>query len=470
MLAQLRQQLQNKEITALQLTDQYLAKIEASNLDAWITINAEGARAQAQAIDDSGDFRKPLAGIPVGIKDVISTKGLKTTAASKILANYIPPYDATVTTKLKEAGAVILGKLNCDEFAMGSSTENSAYTQTKNPWDTSKVPGGSSGGSAAAVAGGECAIALGTDTGGSIRQPANFCGCVGLKPTYGRVSRSGVIPYGSSFDTIGPLANSVTDAAELMNVIAGHDPLDQTTPQIDVPDYTANLGNDIAGKIIGLPKEFLEVDGIDAEIKQAVFDAAEHLKQRGAEIVEVSIPHTKYAIPTYYLLVKAEASTNLARFDGVRFGENVAGENLEAMYKNTRQLFGPEVKRAIMMGTFALSAGYADDFYNKAAAVRALLKQDYSKAFSHVDAMIAPVFPTPAFDFGAKSDPLQMYISDILTVSANLVGIPSIAVPTGMIGDLPAGVQIMGPQFGEAVILNIGYQLEQKVGFKILTK
>jgi aspartyl-tRNA(Asn)/glutamyl-tRNA(Gln) amidotransferase subunit A len=466
-ISQALEALRSGQTTAEKLVTEYFEKIEKSDINAYITLNKENAIARAKEIDAKGDYSAPLAGIPISVKDIICTKGVKTTAASKILENFVPPYSATVWEKLENAGAIMLGKTNCDEFAMGSSTENSAYGNTKNPRNSEYVPGGSSGGAAASVAGDLCMAAVGTDTGGSIRQPANFCGCVGLKVTYGRVSRYGVISYASSFDTIGPLANCVQDAAHMLNAMAGADPKDSTTPEVEVPDYLANIKANITGKKVGIPKEFFAVEGIDPEVKKAVEDAAEMLKKRGAIIEEVSLPLTEYAIPAYYLLVKAEASTNLARYDGVRFGQNKAGEDLTEMYKNTRgEFFGDEVKRAIMMGTFTLSSGYVDAYYKKAAAVRAKFKQDYDKAFEQVDYMMAPVAPTPAFKFGENiDDPLKMYLGDIFTVSINLAGIPSLAVPTAKIGDLPTGVQLMAKQFDEAGLLNIGWHLEQEAKF-----
>jgi len=463
MIAELLQKLRQKKCSAENLVEKYLAKIKSSKLDAWLTLDEKSALKKARKLDASGDFSAPLAGIPVGIKDILCTKNLRTTAGSKILETFAPPYSATAVEKLENAGAIILGKNNCDEFAMGSSTENSAFFPTKNPHDAKKVPGGSSGGSAAAVAGGECVAALGTDTGGSIRQPANFCGCVGLKVSYGRVSRFGAIAYASSFDTVGPLAASVADAAIVLENIAGHDPKDATTPKIPVEKYSKFLENPIAGKKIALPTEFLNADGLDPAIKNEVLKSAKILEKSGAEIVEISLPLTKYAIPTYYLLTMAEAATNLARFDGVRFSEKIDGKNLEEMYEKTRgKLFGDEPKRKIILGNFALSAGYADKFYQKAAAVRALFAKEYADAFEKVDAILAPVSPFPAFDLGAKKDdPLEMYLADIFTVSINLAGIPALAVPTGKIGHLPTGVQILGKQFDEIGILNLGHFLEK---------
>jgi aspartyl-tRNA(Asn)/glutamyl-tRNA(Gln) amidotransferase subunit A len=460
--------LRNGDMTATMLIDSYLNKIETSNLNEYITITADSAREQAKALDTSGDYSKPLAGIPVAVKDIICTKGVKTTAASRIIENFVPPYSATVYEKLEQAGAIMVGKANCDEFAMGSSTENSAFGNTLNPHGENRVPGGSSGGSAAAVAGGSAMFAMGTDTGGSIRQPANFCGCTGLKVTYGRVSRYGVVSYASSFDTIGPITKTVEDAARVLEVIAGKDEKDSTTPDMPVENYSKDLDADISGKKIGLPVQFFEAEGMDPQVKAAALEAAELLKSRGAIIENIDLPLTEYAIPTYYLLVKAEASTNLARYDGVRFGSaaNNAADLTELYEKTRGQFFGPEAKRAIMMGTFTLSSGYVDAYYKKAAAVRAKFAQEYADAFTDVDAILAPVSPTTAFQIGEKAaDPLQMYLADIFTISINLAGIPSLAVPTKKIDGLPTGVQIMGKQFDEKGILNIGWHLEQAAGF-----
>ncbi|QQS59113.1 Asp-tRNA(Asn)/Glu-tRNA(Gln) amidotransferase subunit GatA [Candidatus Peregrinibacteria bacterium] len=461
-ISKLISDLRNRRKTATEITESYLQKIETSPLNAYISVNKEEALQKAKELDKSGDFSHPLAGIPVGIKDSICTKGVRTTAGSKVLEYFVPPYSATCWEKLEEAGAILLGKTNCDEFTMGSSTEGSAFGPTKNPHDHTRVPGGSSGGSAAAVAGDECVFSLGTDTGGSIRQPANFCGCVGLKVTYGRVSRSGVISYASSFDTIGPLTKTVEDAAYVLEIIAGKDKKDSTTPNISVPKYTEMLKHDISGKIIGLPKEFLEVNGIGENVRKETEKAAKILEQRGAKIREISLPLTEYAIPTYYLLVKAEASTNLAKYDGVRFGSSSGSEDLTDLYQKTRgTFFGDEPKRAIMMGTFTLSSGYVDAYYKKAAAVRRKIAEEYARVLEEVDALIAPVSPFPPFSLGEKiDDPLQMYLADIFTVTANLAGIPSLAVPTGKQNGLPTGVQILGKQFDEAGILQLGWHLE----------
>lgn len=464
--------LRSKKISALELTKNYFEKIDKiePKIDAYLTLNKENALKKAKEIDNKNDYSASLSAIPIAIKDCLCTKGLKTTAGSKILENYIPPYTATAVKKLENAGAIILGKANTDEFTMGSSCENSAFKNTKNPWDTSRVPGGSSGGPASAVASDECIAALGTDTGGSVRQPANFCGCVGLKPTYGRVSRFGAIPYASSFDTIGPLAKTVEDTALMIEVIAGNDSKDSTTPKINVPKYSNNLQNDISNKTIGIPKEFLENEGIDPKIKKHFEETIKNFaKSANVKIQYISLPLTEYAIPTYYLLVKSEASTNLARYDGVRFGRKTENaKNLTEFYEKTRgEGFGPEPKRAIMMGTFALSAGYYDAYYKKAACVRALIKQDFDKAFEEVDAIFAPVSPFLPFKIGEKIDnPLQMYLADIFTVPANLAGIPGLSIPTGLIDNLPTGLQILGKQFAESEILNFGWYLEKFVDFK----
>jgi aspartyl-tRNA(Asn)/glutamyl-tRNA(Gln) amidotransferase subunit A len=405
----------------------------------------------------------PLRGIPIAVKDILCTAGIPTTCGSRILEDFIPPYDATVVARLKAAGAVILGKTNTDEFAMGSSTENSAFFPTHNPWDLERVPGGSSGGSAAAVAAGECLGALGTDTGGSVRQPAALCGIVGLKPTYGRVSRYGLIAFASSLDQVGVLTRDVTDAAILLNVIAGHDPLDSTSLDAPVPDATAALTGDIRGMRVGVPREYF-IPGMQPEVEAAVRAALEKLADLGAEIVEVSLPHTDYALPVYYLIAPAEASANLARYDGVRYGLRIVGNSLEDTYKQTRgQGFGPEVKRRIMLGTYALSAGYYDAYYLKAQKVRTLIKGDFDRAFQQVDVIVTPTSPTTAFRIGEKTDdPIQMYLSDIFTLSVNLAGICGINVPCGFDAQgLPIGLQIMGPALGETTILRVAYAYEQ---------
>ncbi len=453
------------EISAVELTQAVIDRILAVDNDvrAYITLTPEVALEQARAADAVRAGAGPLQGIPIAVKDIICTAGIPTTCGSRILENFIPPYDATVVARLKAAGAVILGKTNTDEFAMGSSTENSAFFPTRNPWDLERVPGGSSGGSAAAVAAGECLGALGTDTGGSVRQPAALCGIVGLKPTYGRVSRYGLIAFASSLDQVGVLTRDVTDAAILLGVIAGHDPLDSTSLDAPVPDYTAALTGDIRGMRVGVPREYF-VSGMQPEVEAAVRAALQKLADLGAEIIEVSLPHTDYALPVYYLIAPAEASANLARYDSVRYGLRIVGTSLEETYKQTRgQGFGPEVKRRIMLGTYALSAGYYDAYYLKAQKVRTLIKGDFDRAFEQVDVIVAPTSPTTAFRIGEKTeDPIQMYLSDIFTLSVNLAGICGINVPCGFDAQgLPIGMQIMGPALGEMTILRVAYAYEQ---------
>src|SRR6476620_3937057 len=436
--------------SATALAESFYAKIENDDprIGAYLMLSKERALAKAAEIDSlvkKGDKLPPLAGVPVGIKDVMVTKGVRTTAGSKILGNYIPPYDCTAVARLETAGAVVLGKLNCDEFAMGSSNENSAWKPVHNPRDLSRVPGGSSGGSAAAVAAGMAVATLGSDTGGSIRQPASFCGVVGTMPTYGRVSRYGLIAFASSLDHIGPLTKTVKDAAIVLRTIAGCDPMDSTSADNPVPDYVAELEKPVRGLKIGVAKEYLG-EGLDKEIRSAIEAAIQKLARQGCEIVDVSLPHTKYAIPAYYIVATAEASSNLARFDGVRYGYRAKdARTLSEMYRRSRdQGFGAEVKRRIMLGTYALSAGYYDAYYLKAQKVRTLLTRDFEEAFKKVDAIVAPVSPTAAFKLGEKvDDPLAMYLADIYTVTADLAGIPGISVPCGTSkGGLPIGVQI----------------------------
>src|SRR6266851_2147114 len=456
------------KITAQALAASFYDKIqkEDSQIGAFLTLSKERAIHTASRIDKlaaDGKPLPPLAGVPVAIKDVMVTRGVRTTAGSKILENYIPPYDCTAVARLEAAGAVVLGKTNCDEFAMGSSTENSAFHPVHNPHDISRVPGGSSGGSAAAVAAGMAVIALGSDTGGSIRQPASFCGVVGLMPTYGRVSRYGLIAFASSLDHIGPLTKTVKDAAIVLGTIAGRDPMDSTSADLPVPDYVAELDTPVQGLKIGVAKEYLG-EGLGAETRSAIEAAIQKLASLGCEIVEVSLPHTKYAIPAYYLVATAEASSNLARFDGVRYGyraENV--RSLSDMYRRSRdQGFGAEVKRRIMLGTYALSAGYYDAYYLKAQRVRTLLTRDFEEAFRKVDAIVAPTCPTAAFKLGEKvDDPLAMYLADIYTVTANLAGIPGISIPVGQTKEkLPIGMQIFGKHFAEATILRFAHAYE----------
>lgn len=455
------------EITSVELTQAHLDKIEQydEQIKAFITVTAESALEQAKAADEAraNGEDKPLLGIPLAIKDVISTKDIETTCASKILKGYVPIFDATVIQRLKDAGMVMLGKLNMDEFAMGSSTENSGFFNTHNPWDLERVPGGSSGGSAAAVASHMTMGALGTDTGGSIRQPGSLCNLAALKPSYGRVSRYGLIAFGSSFDQAGPMTRTVEDAARILQVIAGHDPKDSTSRPDPVPDYVAGLTGDIEGLRIGLPKEYF-IEGMEADVEKAVREAIAQLESMGAIISEVSLPHTKYSLPTYYLIANGEASANLARFDGVRFGQRVDQGNLGDTYKATRgEGFGTEVKRRIMLGTYALSAGYYDAWYGKATGVRSLIKQDFVNAFYDVDVLISPTSPTTAFKFGDNmDDPLKMYLADVLTIAANVAGICGISVPCGFdSNNLPIGLQILGPQLGEESILRVAHAYEQ---------
>ena len=467
-IAHIRRQLDEGATTSRALTEGCLARIEAvePKIGAFLTVLADEALAQSDAADAArGQGRKgPLLGVPLGLKDLLCTQGVRTTCASKILNNFVPPYDATVVARLREAGAVFLGKLNMDEFAMGSSCENSGFHPTRNPWDIDRIPGGSSGGSAASVAAGECPATLGSDTGGSIRQPASLCGIVGLKPTYGRVSRYGLVAFASSLDQIGPMTRTVEDAAIMLNAIAGHDPLDSTSVPIDAPDYTEALGREIRGMKIGLPKEYF-IEGTDPEVEQAVRAAVDALAAQGAEIVEIGLPHTEYAVATYYLVATAEASSNLARYDGAHYGHRAENtENIIDMFTRTRtEGFGDEVKRRIMLGTYALSAGFYDAYYLKALKVRTLIKRDFEAAFEQVDAIATPTSPTAAFRVGEKTaDPLQMYLSDIFTISANLAGIPGISLPCGFTGKgLPIGLQLLAPTFEEARLLQVAYAYEQ---------
>jgi aspartyl-tRNA(Asn)/glutamyl-tRNA(Gln) amidotransferase subunit A len=467
-MAQAHQKLKTKEISSLELTQSVLNRIEQvePKVGAYITLTPELALAQAQQADKqiaSGQIG-PLTGIPLAIKDLISTKGIKTTCASRILENYIPPYDATVMTRLASEGIVMLGKTNMDEFAMGSSTETSSLQGTRNPWNLNHIPGGSSGGSAAAVAAGECLAAIGSDTGGSIRQPASHCGVVGMKPTYGRVSRFGLVAYASSLDQIGPLTRDVTDCALLMNCLCGHDPKDSTSVPKEVPDYTKALEKGVSGLTLGIPKEYF-VAGMDPEVEQAIRKAISILEDQGARILEISLPHTEYAIAVYYIIAMAEASSNLARYDGVKYGLREGNERrLMEMVQQTRSKgFGPEVIRRIMLGTYVLSAGYYDAYYIKGSQVRTLIHQDFQQAFESCDVILTPVAPTPAFRLGEKSsDPLQMYLTDIFTISANLAGIPGLSLPCGLSSQgLPIGLQILGNHFQEEKILQAARAFEQ---------
>ena len=461
--------MQQRKITALALAEAHYARIqkEDGQVGAFLTLSKERALEQADRIDRmaaEGKRLPALGGVPVGIKDVMVTRGLRTTAGSKILANYIPPYDCTAVARMEAAGAVVLGKMNCDEFAMGSSNENSAFHPVRNPRDLTRVPGGSSGGAAAAVAADMAVVTLGSDTGGSIRQPASFCGVVGLMPTYGRVSRYGLIAFASSLDHIGPLAKTVKDAAIVLRTIAGRDPMDSTSGDVPVPDYVAELDKPVRGLKLGIAKEYFG-EGLDDEVRRAVEAAIDKLKNLGCEIVPVSLPHTPYAIPTYYLVATAEASSNLARYDGVRYSYRAPGvKSLSEMYRRSRdEGFGAEVKRRIMLGTYALSAGYYEAYYLKAQKVRTLLTRDFEEAFTKVDAIVTPTSPTAAFRLGEKSnDPLAMYLADVYTVTADLAGIPGISVPCGETKEkLPIGLQILGRHFDEATILRVVHAYEQ---------
>ena len=462
-----REAIIEEKVSATALAGDFYDRIrrEDPEIGAFLTLCEERALAQAAQIDQmaaEGIPLPPLAGVPVAIKDVMVTAGVRTTAGSKILDNFVPPYDCTAVARLEAAGAVILGKLNCDEFAMGSSTENSAYHPVHNPRDKSRVPGGSSGGSAAAVAASMAVATLGSDTGGSIRQPASFCGVVGLKPTYGRVSRYGLIAFASSLDHIGPFANTVKDVALMLRTIAGRDPMDSTSADVPVPDYVAELEKPIQSLRVGVAKEYFG-EGLDPEVRAAVEAAIQKLAELGCEIVPVSLPHTEYAIPTYYIVATAEASSNLARFDGVRYGFRANASNLSQMYRETRDSgFGMEVKRRIMLGTYALSAGYYDAYYLKAQKVRALLTHDFDEAFKKVDVIAAPTAPTPAFKLGEKvDDPLAMYLADIYTVTANLAGIPGISIPCGENHEgLPIGLQLFAKHFDEATLLRVAHSFE----------
>lgn len=461
--------LQRREVTAGQVLKGFLKRIarEEGKVKAYMAVTGREALGRATRLDrrlERGEDVGPLAGIPLAIKDVICTRGIPTTCSSKILEGFIPPYDATVMRRLDQAGIVVLGKANMDEFAMGSSTENSGYKVTRNPWDLSRVPGGSSGGSGSAVAADLCAGALGSDTGGSIRQPAAFCGIVGLKPTYGRVSRYGLVAFASSLDQIGPMTKDVRDAAILLNVIAGHDPCDSTSVDLSVPDYTAPLGRDITGLKIGIPDEYF-IEGMDPEVETAIRGAISTCESLGAKTEPISLPHTEYAVATYYLVATAEASSNLARYDAVKYGIRARdAKDLLEMYTKTRQNgFGAEVKRRIMLGTYALSAGYYDAYYLKALKVRTLIRRDFEEAFKRCDVILTPTAPTPAFHLGEKTgDPLTMYLSDIFTISANLAGIPGISLPCGFSqAGLPIGLQLLGKPFDEATVLQVAFAYEQ---------
>lgn len=465
-IAQAKKALQNKEFSATELTQAYLDRIQATDdkLNAYITVTPEVALEQAKKIDEKGDFSGLLSGIPMNLKDVVSTNGIKTTACSKMLENFIPPYNAHVYDRLLDAGSILLGKSNTDEFTMGSSCESSYFGPAKNPWNLEYTAGGSSGGPSASVAADQCAFSIGTDTGGSIRQPASLTSCVGLKVTYGRVPRHGCIPYASSFDTIGPLTKTVEDAALVLQAIAGQSEKDATTPPVPVPDYSQFLKEDLTGITLGIPKEYFG-EGVEPEVAKTIMDGVEVLKGLGANVIEVSLPLTKYAIPTYYLLVKSEGSTNMSRYDGIKYGHTTdQAKELEEIYMKSRaEGFGDEVKRTIMIGTYALSAGYYDAFYLKAAKVRALMKQEFEAIFEKCDALITPTSPTLPFKLGEKNDdPLAMYMSDILTTPINLAGLCGMSVPAGFSASgLPIGMQIVANQFEEGKLFHVGYAFEK---------
>ena len=456
------------EFTSVELTEAVFERIAATDerIHAYLTLDREAALAQARAADArlrAKDDDSPLLGVPIALKDNFLTRGLRTTAASKILGEFLPPYDATTVRKLRGAGAVIVGKTNLDEFAMGSSAENSAFFSTRNPWDLERIPGGSSGGAAAAVASDQCIAALGTDTGGSIRQPAACCGVVGLKPTYGRVSRYGIIAFASSMDQVGPMTKDVRDSAVLLEAIAGHDPADSTSVSRPVPRYSDGLAGDIKGLRVGIPKEFF-VAGMQAEVEQSVRRAIGELEKSGAGVEEISLPHTEYAVAVYYIVATAEASSNLARYDGMRYGCRAGAKDLTETYRISRaDGFGAEVKRRIMLGTYVLSAGYYDAYYLKAQRVRTLIRKDFDEAFKRCDVIVTPTAPTTAFNLGAKTqDPLQMYLSDIYTISINLAGMPALSLPCGFDQDcMPIGMQVIGKHFDEATILRLAHHYEQ---------
>ena len=471
-IVQLSQGLKNKEFSCVELTQHYLNRIQKSDFNAFITITDELALSQAQAADAkiAAGTANILTGIPYAHKDIFCSKGVKTSAGSKMLDNFIAPYDATVSHKLNQADLVMLGKTNMDEFAMGSSTESSYYGKTLNPWDKNKIPGGSSGGSAASVAGGLSAFATGTDTGGSIRQPASLCGIVGLKPTYGRVSRYGMIAYASSLDQAGPITKTAQDAAIVLNAIAGFDEKDSTCSEVEVPDYTKNLNDSIKGLRIGLPKEFFS-QGLDNAVATQIMAAVKEFEKMGAIVKQVSLPNSAYAIPTYYIVAPCECSSNLSRMDGVRFGHRCdEPKDIQDLYCRSRsEGFGDEVKRRIMIGTYALSAGYYDAYYLKAQKIRHLISNDFKKAFCEVDVIMGPVSPTPAWDLGAIKDPVAMYLADIYTLSANLAGLPGMSIPAGFAQNMPVGLQLIGNYWSEPKLLNIAHQFQQQTDWHTKT-
>ena len=473
-ISELRSKLLKGECTALEATQACLDRIARvdGSVHAYLCVTEEEALAEARSADaeirERGADSPPLSGIPLAVKDVIVVEGVPCTCGSKILSTFVPPYDATAVERLKAAGAVILGKVNMDEFAMGSSTETSYFGPTHNPWDLTKIPGGSSGGSAAAVAADECIASLGSDTGGSVRQPASYCGVVGLKPTYGRVSRYGLVAFASSLDQIGPVTKDVADCATLLGVIAGHDPRDSTSADVPVPDYTDSLVEDVEGLTIGMPAEYF-IEGMDPEVEAAVREAIGRFEEWGARVEEISLPHTEYAVACYYIIAPAEASSNLARYDGVKYGYRSAeAKDLMEMYCRSRaEGFGEEVKRRIMLGTYALSSGYYEAYYRKAQQVRTLIKADFDKAFEGVDLVATPVAPTTAFGLGEKlGDPLQMYLSDIFTISVNLAGLPGLSLPCGFSSSgLPIGLQLIGKPFDEPTILRAAYTFERRTDY-----
>ena len=461
------QLLADREVSSVELTESLLQRIADvdGRLSSYITVTADAARQQAEAADRriAAGEAGPLTGIPMQIKDLLCTDGIPTTCASRMLAEYVPVYDATAVARLRQEGAVLLGKGNMDEFGMGSSTENSAFFPTRNPWDIQKVPGGSSGGSAAAVAAGMAIFALGTDTGGSIRQPASFCGITGLKPTYGRVSRYGLVAYASSLDQIGPLAQDAADCAIILQAIAGHDPHDATSLPDPVPDYAAGFNGDLMGLRLGVPREYF-AEGMDAGVREAVTSAIDQLAALGAEIREVSLPTTEYALACYYIIAPSECSANLARYDGVKYGYSHQGDGdmWEAMERTRQHGFGPEVKRRVMLGAFALSSGYYDAYYHKAQQARTLIREDFTRAFEQVDALVAPVSPVVAFPIGERSeDPVRMYLVDVYTLPVNIAGLPAMSVPCGFSDGLPVGLQLIGPHLAEARLLNIAHAYQQ---------
>jgi len=467
-LHELQGKLKKREISSVEVTESVFRRISATEdkLHSFITLCRDAALTEAKKADErlkQGGGFSPLLGIPIALKDIFLSRGILTTCASKILGNFVPPYDSTTVKKLRAAGAVTVGKTNMDEFAMGSSTENSAFTATRNPWKLDRVPGGSSGGSAAAVAADQCIAALGTDTGGSIRQPAACCGIVGLKPTYGRVSRYGIIAFASSLDQVGPMTKDVTDCALMLEAIAGYDPSDSTSVDLPVPAYAGFLNGDVKGLRVGIPKEYF-IAGMQPEVEQAVKKNIRMLEKSGVKIEEISLPHAEYAVAVYYIIATAEASSNLARYDGMKYGYRAPAKDLTETYMKSREEgFGPEVKRRIMLGTYALSAGYYDAYYLKAQKVQTLIKKDFEEAFKKCDAIITPTAPTTAFKIGEKTqDPLQMYLSDIFTISVNLAGLPGLSLPCGFDSEgLPIGMQIIGKHFDEATILRIGFACEQ---------